>query len=164
MRGEPKDALFGDLGDTSIEALLHEETVARIGYVDHRGRPSIAPITYAYDGSSVFGYSPDGVKLEGMREHPYVCVEVDRIRDAADWYSVVAYGRFEELGGEDAVDAVRRIAERLRTLARTERLPDAASRTYVARLGAAGIAYRIRLEIKHGRFARSDVTAAPPAP
>ena len=162
MKNLPTDALFGDLSDEAVEALLHEETVARIGYVDHRGRPSIAPITYAYDGASVFGYSPSGVKLEGMREHPYVCVEVDRVRDAADWCSVVCYGRFEELTGEAAVDAVRRIADRLRTLARAERLPDAASRTYVARLGAAGIAYRIRIEVKHGRFARSEVKASSP--
>lgn len=162
MKHLPTDALFGDLSDEAVEALLHEETVARIGYVDHRGRPSIAPITYAYDGASVFGYSPAGVKLEGMREHPYVCVEVDRVRDAADWCSVVAYGRFEELAGDAALDAVRRIADRLRTLARTDRLPDAASRTYVARLGAAGIAYRIRIEVKHGRFARSEVKTPPP--
>lgn len=163
MKHLPADALFGDLSDEAVESLLHEETVARIGYIDHRGRPGIAPITYAYDGSSLFGYSPDGVKIEGMREHPYVCVEVDRVRDAADWISVVAYGRFEELTGEAAVDAVRRIADRLRTLARTQRLPDAASRTYVARLGSDGIAYRIRIDLKHGRFARSEITPPPSA-
>lgn len=162
MRNIETGALFGDLGDEAVEALLHEETVARIGYVDHRGRPTIVPITYAYDGASLYGYSPNGVKMEGMREHPYVCVEVDRVRDAADWWSVVAFGRFEELQGDAAVDAVRRISDRLRTLARMERLPDAASRTYVARLGAAGVAYRIRIEIKHGRFARSEVTRAAP--
>jgi nitroimidazol reductase NimA-like FMN-containing flavoprotein (pyridoxamine 5'-phosphate oxidase superfamily) len=154
-------ATTGELDDRQIESLLHEETVARIAYVDRRGSPYIVPVTYAYDGESFFGYSPDGSKLEGMRHEPHVCVEVDRVRDAADWQSVVAFGRFEELRGDAAVDAVRRISERLTTLARAFVLPDAARRSYVARLGAPGIAYRIRIERKSGRFARSECGSAP---
>jgi nitroimidazol reductase NimA-like FMN-containing flavoprotein (pyridoxamine 5'-phosphate oxidase superfamily) len=149
-------ATTGELDDRQIESLLHEETVAPIAYVDRRGSPYIVPVTYAYDGASFFGYSPDSSKLEGMRHRPHVCVEVDRVRDAADWQSVVALGPFEALRGDAAVDAVRRISERLTTLASADGLPDAARRSYVARLGAPGVAYRIRIERKSGRFARGD--------
>ena len=151
-----QEATTGVLGDRQIESLLHEETVARIAYVDRRGWPYIVPVTYAYDCESFFGYSPDGSKLEGMRHHPNVCVEVDRVRDAADWQSVVALGRFEELRGDAAVDAVRRISQRLTIAASGYVLPDAARRSYVARLGAPGIAYRIRIQRKSGRFSRSE--------
>ena len=147
-------ATMGDLNEHEIEALLHEEIVARIGYVDRRGYAYIVPITYAYDGRAFFGYAPDGAKLEGMRSEPRVCVEVDRVRDAVNWLSVVALGRFEELRGDAAVDAVRRISERLATFAAANAGGDAARRTHVARLGAPGIAYRINVDHKRGRFAR----------
>ncbi len=149
---------IGELGEREIESLLHEEIIARIGYVDRRGYPYIVPITYAYDGKSVFGYTADGAKLEAMRANPYVCVEIDRIDDAADWRSVAAFGRFTELRGDAASDAVRRISERLTTLASADALPPAAARTYVARLGAPGVAYRIDLDRKRGRFARAQAT------
>jgi uncharacterized protein len=145
----------GDLDEREIESLLRTELVARIAYVDRRGVPYIVPITYAYDGAAFYGFSPDGAKLEGMRQNPRVCVEVDRVHDAADWLSVVAQGRFDELHGAAGVDAVRRISERLTTMAQADALPDAARRTYVARLGAPGVAYRIKIDSKHGRFARS---------
>lgn len=147
--------MIGDLNEREIDSLLREEIVARIGYVDPRGLPSIVPITYAYDGKAFFGYSPDGSKLEGMRHHPRVCVEVDHVNDAADWTSVVVLGRFEELHGDAAVDAVRRISERLETLATVDGLPGDARHSYVARLGAPGVAYRITVESAQGRYARS---------
>jgi nitroimidazol reductase NimA-like FMN-containing flavoprotein (pyridoxamine 5'-phosphate oxidase superfamily) len=145
---------IGELGDREIESLLRQEVVARIGYVDEHGDPQIAPIAYAYDGAAVLCYSPDGAKLDAMRRRPNVCVEVDRVHDVAEWISVIARGRFEELRGEAALDAVRRIAERLMTVASADGLPSAARRTYVARLGAPGVAYRIALDRKRGRFAR----------
>jgi nitroimidazol reductase NimA-like FMN-containing flavoprotein (pyridoxamine 5'-phosphate oxidase superfamily) len=148
--------MIGDLNEHEIESLLREELIARIGYVDRRGYPHIAPITYAYDGRAFLGYSPDGEKLEGMRHNPQVCVEVDRVHDAADWLSVVATGRFEELRGDAALDAVYRISERLSTIARADGYPAPAHGTYVARLGIPGVAYRIKIDRKQGRFARSD--------
>jgi uncharacterized protein len=148
------NATFGELEEREIDSLLREELVARIGYVDLAGEPHIAPVTYAYDGTAILCYSPEGAKLDDMRLSPRVCVQVDRVQDAANWVSVVAAGCFEELRDEAAVDAVRRVSERLTTVASADGLPDAAGRTYVARTGAPGIAYRIAIDRKQGRFAR----------
>ncbi len=147
--------MFGDLDDESIERLLREEIIARIAYVDRRGAPSIVPVSYAYDGTSFFAYSADGSKLEGMRASPRVCVEVDRIVDVADWWSVIAMGTFEQLGGEAAFDALKLLSARHAIVALAGSQPGAAAKTHVARLKAPGIAYRIRIEKKRGRFARS---------
>ncbi len=148
-------AAIGDLDEHEIESLLRAELIARIAYVDRRGYPYIVPVTYAYDGAAFLSYSPDGAKLEAMRHCASVCVEVDRIVDPANWVSVVALGRFEELRGDDALDAVRRISDRLTTVAAAEDLHAGAYRTYVARLGAPGVAYQIKVSRKHGRFART---------
>jgi uncharacterized protein len=144
--------MFGKLTSDAIEALLREEIVGRIGYVDRRGLPCITPITYAYDGRNFYGYSLLGTKIENMGAHPNVCVEVDRVINAAEWCSVVARGTFEPLEGSAAVEAVERISGRLRTVAAATAAPVTAWRTFVSRIGGDGIAYRIRVAEKQGRY------------
>jgi len=148
--------MFGNLTPNAIEALLHEEIVARIAYVDRRGLPCIAPITYAYDGRAFYGYSLLGAKIENMAANPRVCVEVDRVENAADWCSVVARGTFEQLHGRGAIEAVERISERLRTFAAATAAPVMAWRSFVTRMGGDGIAYRIAITEKHGRYSTSE--------
>lgn len=144
-----------ELSPDAIETILLEEIVARIAYVDRRGRPFIVPITYAYDGRAFYGYSVLGAKIEGMSANPAVCIEVDRVADAADWRAVVAHGIFESLTGDAAVDAVQRISDRLRSAASAAAAPNAAASTYVTRVGGPGIAFRIRVTEKHGRRSAS---------
>ena len=144
-----------ELRDDDIEALLHEEVVGRVAFVDRLGRPNIVPIAYAYDGRSVFGYSLLGAKLDAMAGNPYVCVEIDRVEDMANWRSVVLRGVYEPLSGAAANDAVAMIADRLRTVARAGSASRAAGQTYVERAGGPGIAYRIRITTRHGRRSSS---------
>jgi len=144
--------MFGQLTPGAIEALLHAEIVGRIAYIDRRGFPTIAPLTYAYDGRAFYGYSLLGAKIENMAANPHVCVEVDRIENAADWRSVIVRGTFERLHGKAAVEAVERISERLRTVAEATGAPPMAWRTFVTRMGGDGIAYRIHITEKHGRY------------
>jgi uncharacterized protein len=146
--------MFGKLTPDGIESLLRSEVLARIGYVDRRGLPCISPITYAYDGRYFYGYSLLGAKIENMGTHPSVCVQVDHVVNAADWCSVVARGTFEPLDGRAAVEAVERIADRLRIVASATGAPPAAWQTFVSRIGGDGIAYRIRVVEKHGRYCR----------
>jgi uncharacterized protein len=148
--------MLGELAPETIEALLHAEIVARIGYVDRRRLPCIVPITYAYDGRALYGYSSLGAKIEHMSANPRVCIEVDRIENAANWRSVILRGIFEQLQGSAAVEAVERISERLRTVGAATAAPIAAWRTFVARTGADGIAYRISITEKRGRYSSSE--------
>jgi uncharacterized protein len=148
--------MFGELAPAAIESLLHSEIVARIAYVNRRGMPCIVPISYAYDGKSFFGYSLLGAKIEHMSANPRVCVEVDRVESAADWRSVTARGLFVKLDGQRAIDAVERISDRLRTVGAASVAPAAAWRTFVSRTGGAGIAYRIDITQKLGRYSTTE--------
>ena len=145
-----------ELSAASIEALLHSALVARLAYVDRLGRPCIVPITYAYDGRAFYGYSLLGSKIEHMGVHPNVCLEVDQIRDSANWSSVVVRGRFEQLNGDAAVEAVKRISDRLRTVARAKNAAVQAAQTYVEREGGPGIAYRIVVMQRQGRYSATN--------
>jgi nitroimidazol reductase NimA-like FMN-containing flavoprotein (pyridoxamine 5'-phosphate oxidase superfamily) len=144
--------MSAELSAAAVESVLHEQILAHLAYTDRRGRPCIIPISYAYDGDSLYGYSLMGAKIEGMSAHPDVSIEVDHIENSADWRTVIARGTFERLEGHAAVQAVERISERLRTVALADHAAESAEHTYVGREGGPGIAYRIRLREKHGRI------------
>jgi len=149
--------MFGELTPDEIDVLLREEIVARIAYIDRRGLPCIVPVNYAYDGAAVFGYSLTCTKLETLQANAQVCVEIDNIHNATDWRSAIVRGTFETLQGPEAIDAVARISERLKCVATATGAPAPAAQTFVRRKGGDGMAYRIRVDQKSGRYATATI-------
>ena len=140
--------MLGELNQRQIDQLLRSEVVGRIGCISE-GRSYVVPVTYAYDGTCVYGHSGDGLKLRAMRADPRVCFEVEHIENLANWRSVIAWGSFEELQGEEAETGMRLLVDRL--------MPLLASSTSGAPHGDAPPArqasvYRIRLGERTGRF------------
>ena len=149
--------MLGILSSDEIEDLLRSEFIARLGcHAD--GRTYVVPITYAYDGESLIGHSADGLKLRMMRRNPFVCVEIDHLDDFANWRSVIAQGRFEDLKDEAAAAALIVLRERFRpahvseTSQPSHGLHPGESETHVGN-GSLHL-YRIHLEEKTGRFER----------
>lgn len=103
--------MIGELNISEIEELLRQQFVGRIGCYDN-GEVYIVPVSYAYDGSNVFVRSYEGKKLDMMRAHPDVCFQVDDTTDMANWKSVIVWGRFEELKGEERLNALRILLRR----------------------------------------------------
>ncbi len=123
--------MLGTLNATEIEELLHREVIGRLGCLSD-GRVYVVPITYAYDGECVYAHSGDGMKLRAMRANPEVCFEVEQVDDLARWRSVIAWGTYEELRGDEATRGMHVLIERLRPL----------------------MTSRIRLRERTGRFER----------
>jgi len=144
--------MTGDLDDRGIDALLRSESVAHLACVLADGRPYVVPIAYAYDGFAFYAYSADGMKLDALRGQPRACIAVDRVSDAATWTSVIAWGTFRELHGVDAADAVARISARLHTVASADGASGAAERSYVTRTAGVGVAYRVDITARTGRY------------
>lgn len=149
--------MLGLLSPAEIEDLLRTESVARIG-CHAEGRTYVVPITYAYHGDALFIQSADGMKLRMMRQNPVVCVEVDHVDNLANWRSVIAWGRFEELFGADATTALSRLRDRLQPLIVSETTPAAdhlmPGETRVRTGNGHAAVYRIHLYEKTGRFER----------
>jgi hypothetical protein len=149
--------MLGTLSPTEIEDLLRTEVVARIG-CHPGGRTYVVPVSYAYDGTGLLILSGEGLKLRMMHENPWVSVEVDDIEDLANWRSVIAWGRFEELFGDEAASAFARLRARFEALVVSETTPAAAP----LKAGEAPVhsgdghasIYRIHLVEKTGRFER----------
>jgi nitroimidazol reductase NimA-like FMN-containing flavoprotein (pyridoxamine 5'-phosphate oxidase superfamily) len=98
--------MLGELNRSEIQQILGKQAVGRIG-CHANGRTYIVPITYVYDGQAgIYFHSLDGLKIQMMRANPSVCFEVDVVYDLANWQSVIAWGRFEELTGEAAASGL----------------------------------------------------------
>jgi nitroimidazol reductase NimA-like FMN-containing flavoprotein (pyridoxamine 5'-phosphate oxidase superfamily) len=95
-----------------------------------------------------------------LRKNPDVCVEIEHVDDLANWRSVIAWGRYEELSGEEAERALDLLMARFVTLITSETSqPSRATTPSTHARSVAGrpsVVYRIRLTEKTGRFERSQ--------
>jgi nitroimidazol reductase NimA-like FMN-containing flavoprotein (pyridoxamine 5'-phosphate oxidase superfamily) len=146
--------LIGTLNHDEIDQLLRAEIVGRIGC--HADTTTyIVPVTYVYAHGCIYGLLGAGMKLKLLRANPMVCFEVDHIADMTNWQSVIAWGRFEELHGIDAEQALHLLVERMaqhmgsapRSPSKNDVLPGHAGLE-----GHAPILYRIVLTKRTGRF------------
>jgi nitroimidazol reductase NimA-like FMN-containing flavoprotein (pyridoxamine 5'-phosphate oxidase superfamily) len=149
---QPQEAkLPAALTEEQIDQVLHAEVVGRIGcYAD--GKTYVVPITFVYDGRHIYGHTGDGMKLRMLRVNPNICFEVDHVESLTNWQSVIAWGRFEELQGAEADQAVRLLAERIRPLVGDDerQIADASARSETMD-EQWPVVYRISLTERTGR-------------
>lgn len=153
--------MTGYLGPQQIEQVLLRQLVGRIACCND-GVPYILPISYVYDGKDLFFHTHEGKKIEMMRKNPNVCFQVDHMHSMADWESVIAWGRYEEIS--EKTDR-----ERVLKLLVSRTLPIISSAT--THLGKSwpfipeplsdnipGIVFAIRVNEKTGRFEDNGVS------
>jgi nitroimidazol reductase NimA-like FMN-containing flavoprotein (pyridoxamine 5'-phosphate oxidase superfamily) len=141
--------MLGQLDPEQIELLLMNEAIGRIGcHMD--GRTYVVPVSYAYDGERIIAHSAEGQKLRMMRSNPDVCFEVDHVNNLANWQSVIAWGRFEELDDAEALGAMNLLVEKLRTHITSETMQP--THGVPSKSPYRATVYAIRLSEKTGRF------------
>ena len=151
--------MFGKLKPTEIEQVLKAGVIGHLAsHADDR--TYIVPISYAYDGTYVYGHTHEGLKVNMMRKNPMVCFEVDDTRDMANWKSVIAWGDFEELPkGARRKKALRQLLNRQlppnhsETVELSDEFPFMPEDTNTIE----GVVFRIKLEEKTGRFESNSV-------
>jgi nitroimidazol reductase NimA-like FMN-containing flavoprotein (pyridoxamine 5'-phosphate oxidase superfamily) len=110
------------LDDKEIDQLLFSECTGRIGYI-HNGEMFIAPVYFGFDGQDIYAHSAEGAKIEGMRDNPEVCFEVDHRDEDGSWKGAFLRGKFEEIDGHKSrLSAMRIFAWQMSRL-----IPDAQS-------------------------------------
>ena len=84
------------LSDAKAHQVIKTGKIGRLGCVD-KGEPYVVPINYLMDEGTIYSHSLPGKKIDAMREHPRICLQVDHIDDDFHWRSAIAFGNFEEL-------------------------------------------------------------------
>jgi nitroimidazol reductase NimA-like FMN-containing flavoprotein (pyridoxamine 5'-phosphate oxidase superfamily) len=147
--------MIGLLTQQQSEYILQCNTVGRIGcYANNK--VLIIPITYVFSQKCIYGHSWEGTKISMMRKNPQVCFQVDSIDNLANWRSVIAWGKFEELKTEVAQNKVIRLFhERLAPLMLGETVNVArefADPPHIVQKKRKPILYRIGLTEVTGRY------------
>lgn len=146
--------MLGKLSDKQIDELLHNQSVGRLGCYNN-GKIYVVPVTYAFDGENIICHTREGMKLEMMRQNPEVCFEVDVIENLANWQSVIAWGTFKELSGDEAELALQKLLQKIQTLLTSETaLPHDPGNSEERRAtrGLTAIIYQVFIKEKTGRF------------
>ena len=144
--------MVGVLSEAEIDRLLHEQTVGRLG-CSANGRTYVVPVSFVYEDGTIYGHTRDGLKLQMARRNPDVCFEVDAIAGVTSWRSVVVRGRFEILEKDAAARAMRCFLGRLQPhLAEAAAAEDEILRQLIEVSLSRGVAYRIRITEKSGRY------------
>lgn len=129
--------------------------VLQRGYIGHLGcsindEIYVVPISYVFDEGYIYSHSRQGKKIEIMREHPNICIQVEEIKNYFDWRSIICWGRFEELDGDEADRAMRLMIEKI-----IEKEGDQHVSALEVDLKAvleSSIMYRMKIEKSSGRY------------
>lgn len=158
--------MIGKLNNKEIEALLHDQVIARLAVVDGK-KPYVVPVSYGYDGKYVYVFSKEGLKMDLMRKNPNVCLTVENTQNIANWQSVIARGKFEELTpGPERDHALDVLNKRILPVLSSQTMRLSPLWPFVTEEDTKkleGIAFRIKLEEKTGRFEKSPQPIGYPA-
>ena len=150
--------MFGKLNETGIEELIHHQLIGRVGcHAD--GITYVVPLSYAYDGTYIYGHTFEGMKVQMLRKNPSICFEVDNTINLANWQSVIGWGTYEELpGGPERDDAVQKLQNRVLPVLSSETMHLSPQWPFPSGSGSEiqGIIFRIRLTDKTGRFEKEE--------
>ncbi len=150
--------MFGDLGKDAIETVLHHQIIGHLA-CHANDLTYVVPISYAYENGCVYAHTEEGMKINMMRQNPKVCFEVYRMEDMANWQCVIAWGDFKEIKNEtERADALRILLKRdlpiisSKTVQLTEDWPFIPENVNTVK----GIVFKIELNIKTGRYERTE--------
>ncbi len=88
--------MIKEMADAEAKELLGQENLGRLGCIAD-GEAYVVPVHYHFDGEDLYLHSLPGRKLTALRSHKRACLQVDSIKDAYAWKSVIAYGTYEEI-------------------------------------------------------------------
>ncbi len=150
--------MTGSLTEQQMRTLLTSQVVGRLGGVV-KGLPYVMPISYAYEHPYTYSHTREGTKVSMMRQNKQVCFQVDQINNLANWRSVIAWGTYEELSGQEAEEGLQIIKNRLSPLTTSvysRSLLDIKAGELSRATQAREIIFRIKLEMHSGRFEKSQ--------
>ncbi len=111
--------MIGTLNSYQIANFLRSEVIGRIG-CSTRGKTYVVPIAYVYNGKDIYAHTKEGMKTDMMRQNPNICFKVDRIENMSNWQSVIVWGKYEELKGKKADEALQALVNRIHPISSSE--------------------------------------------
>ncbi|MEP6464898.1 MAG: pyridoxamine 5'-phosphate oxidase family protein [Parafilimonas sp.] len=150
--------MFGNLAEDAIETVLHQQIIGHIG-CHANDTTYVVPVSYAYQDGCIYAHTEEGMKINMMRQNAKVCFEVYRMENMGNWQCVIAWGKFEEITGEnERAGALKILLKRdlpiitSKTVQLTKEWPFEPDDLNEIK----GIVFRIKLNIKTGRYEKNE--------
>lgn len=93
--------MIKSLKQKECELILSQNYIGHLGYI-YQNKPFVIPITYFYKDGKIICYSGEGHKINALRKHNAVTLEVSEVTTSNHWQSVVVHGNYLELKGSSA--------------------------------------------------------------
>jgi nitroimidazol reductase NimA-like FMN-containing flavoprotein (pyridoxamine 5'-phosphate oxidase superfamily) len=93
-----------------------------------------------------------------LRQNPECCVQIESVAGISDWVSVIVWGKFEELKGHEANEAMRELIDNLSPQVEaleSSRSPRDVTPGRIDKQPQVDIVYRIKIRESSGRFESS---------
>jgi uncharacterized protein len=97
--------MISELSEQQSRELLGAGRLGRLGCCLN-GKPYVVPVYYLLEGDSIYIHSLPGQKIDMLRANPNACLQVDEIKNDYHWRSVIAFGRYEEITGDQERERV----------------------------------------------------------
>lgn len=88
--------LVREMTGTECKEILSRSHLGRLACVREQ-QPYITPLCFTFHDPYLYALATQGQKIEWMRANPLVGVELDEVQAPDRWYSIVIFGRYEEL-------------------------------------------------------------------
>ena len=146
--------MLGELNEEQMVHVLSSNVIGRIGcYADEK--IYVVPVAYLYDDGCLLGHTIKGMKTTMLEKNPKCCFEVESMQNMSNWQSVIAWGNFEQLEGDQAKIALQKLVSKLMPIMTGQSNKpdqDLASLHKLEALHLKATVYRIKIEKKTGRF------------
>ena len=105
-----------DMSEPDCKELLRRINYAHLG-VALENEPYVVPIHFAYSDTHIYFFTTEGKKTEIIHQNPIVCLQLEDVKDAKQWQSVIVTGRAELLAdGDERSEAMKQIKSKNPTL------------------------------------------------
>lgn len=97
--------MIREMPESEIRNMIQHSHMGRLAYILDN-RPVIAPMSFRFNGGSLYSFTTEGQKTEAMRSNDAVCVLFDNIVSRTEWRTVTVHGRYREIAGEAEREAI----------------------------------------------------------
>ena len=97
--------MIKEMSDYDLREMIQNSHVGRLAYILD-DRPVIVPMSFRFNGGSLYSFTTDGQKTAAMRKNDAVCILFDHIISRTEWKTVVLQGRYREIAREDEKAAI----------------------------------------------------------
>lgn len=152
--------MLGSLSPEQCRHLLATQHIGRVGY-SFKNVPTIIPTTYVFDGKAIYCRSYEGNKVRVMRRNSSVCFQVDHIVSLRSWYSVLVWGKYDELTTPAEQKYIEKLfVEQLAAFALGDTVSpyrDFDERPRIVEKRVKPVVWRIKVEELSGRFEKPSI-------